>query len=134
MATTAATGAGLLIKRGGQHRADPGRVAAEDLVVDRHQRVDALSVHDRQQSHARGRWHVELELGDLGNHQCLQRLGPKPGREQPVGQVRRPVVGVVLPLPSARDLSEPDDLGGDGAIGCHLVDVAPRHAPPSLAQ
>jgi hypothetical protein len=32
------------------------------------------------------------------------------------------------------ELSEPDDLSGDGAIGCHLVDVAPRHAPPSLAR
>jgi hypothetical protein len=100
--------------------------------VDRHQRVDALSVHDRQQSHARGRWHVELEFGDLADHQCLDRLGPKPGGQQPVGQVRRPVVGVVLPFPSARDLSEPGDLSGDGAIGCYLVEVTPRHAPPSV--
>ena len=59
-------------------------------------------VDDRPQLDARGRWHVEREVGDLGDEQRLGRLGHETGREQPLRQIRRAVVGVVLPLPRAR--------------------------------
>ena len=67
-------------------------VVAENLVVHRHERVDAPLVHDRLQMHALGGGHVERQLRDLGDEQGLGRLAREARRQQPRGQVRRLVV------------------------------------------
>jgi hypothetical protein len=98
----------------------------------RHQRLDVLLVGDWVQFHARGRWHVEGEVGDLGDEQGLGRLGREPGRKQPVGEVWGLVVGVVLPLPGAMQLREAADLRGDDRVGALVVEVTPGHPGPPV--
>ena len=50
------------------------------------------------------------------------------GRAQPVRQVGRPVVPVVLPLELAAARTEPRDRCRDRRVGVRLVEVAPEHA------
>src|SRR3954464_14187386 len=79
-----------------------------------------------------GRPRAQGQLRHLGDEQRLGRLALEAGREQPLGEVGRPVVGVVLPLPLAPHVREAADLGGDDRVGAGLVEVAPRHPAPTL--
>ena len=67
-------------------------VFAEHLVEHRDECLDTFLVGDGPQLHARRWWHVQREIGDLGDEQGLGRLARETGGEQPVGEVRRLVV------------------------------------------
>jgi len=111
---------------------DPGVVAAEDLLVHRDERLDALVVVDGHQVESLRQDDLEGELRDLCDEECLWLLGHETRGEQPVRQVAGLVVGVVLPLPRLSRPGEPGDLRLDDGVGRRLVEVRPRHAGPSV--
>jgi len=70
--------------------------------------------------------------GIFGDQQSLCGFGAEAGRDQPCREIHRCVVGVVLPLPRARDAAEARDLGGDGRVGRGVVEVGPGHSVPAV--
>jgi hypothetical protein len=88
-----------------------------------HHRVDSWLVQHGEQLDPQQRRHILLEPGDLRHHQGLGRLGREAGRNQPLGQVGRLVVAVVLPLPRSSQSREAVDLRSDDRVGGGLVQV-----------
>src|SRR3954468_18606275 len=69
--------------------AQSGVIFAKHLVVDPHERVDAVLVGDGTQFDPRGWLDRERQLGDIGDHQRLGRLGREAGGQATAPQICR---------------------------------------------